>query len=86
MIGIAGCVAQAEGEEIVRRAPVVDLVFGPQSYHRLPDLVKMAQTKKKWLKRIFQLKISLSTYPSQKKRNNDCTWPHIVPDGARRLR
>lgn len=46
MIGIAGCVAQAEGEEIVRRAPVVDLVFGPQSYHRLPDLVKTAQTKK----------------------------------------
>lgn len=46
MIGIAGCVAQAEGEEIVRRAPVVDLVFGPQSYHRLPDLVEQAQTKK----------------------------------------
>jgi len=39
-IGVAGCVAQAEGEEMVRRAPVVDLVFGPQSYHRLPDLLK----------------------------------------------
>jgi len=38
-IGVAGCVAQAEGEEMVRRAPVVDLVFGPQSYHRLPDLL-----------------------------------------------
>ncbi|MCZ4272189.1 tRNA (N6-isopentenyl adenosine(37)-C2)-methylthiotransferase MiaB [Maritalea porphyrae] len=46
MIGIAGCVAQAEGEEIVRRAPVVDLVFGPQSYHRLPELVEQAHTKK----------------------------------------
>jgi tRNA-2-methylthio-N6-dimethylallyladenosine synthase len=42
MIGVAGCVAQAEGEEIVRRAPVVDLVFGPQSYHRLPDLIARA--------------------------------------------
>jgi tRNA-2-methylthio-N6-dimethylallyladenosine synthase len=42
MIGVAGCVAQAEGEEIARRAPVVDLVFGPQTYHRLPDLVKRA--------------------------------------------
>ncbi|MGJ8528706.1 tRNA (N6-isopentenyl adenosine(37)-C2)-methylthiotransferase MiaB [Maritalea sp.] len=42
MIGIAGCVAQAEGEEIVRRAPVVDLVFGPQSYHKLPELVERA--------------------------------------------
>jgi tRNA-2-methylthio-N6-dimethylallyladenosine synthase len=38
-IAVAGCVAQAEGEEIVRRAPAVDLVFGPQSYHRLPDLL-----------------------------------------------
>src|ERR1700751_5553741 len=37
LIAVAGCVAQAEGEEIIRRAPAVDLVFGPQSYHRLPD-------------------------------------------------
>ncbi len=42
MIGVAGCVAQAEGEEIARRAPVVDLVFGPQSYHRLPELLARA--------------------------------------------
>jgi len=42
MIGVAGCVAQAEGEEIVRRSPVVDLVFGPQSYHRLPELIARA--------------------------------------------
>lgn len=46
MIGIAGCVAQAEGEEIVRRAPVVDLVFGPQSYHKLPELVEKAHKTK----------------------------------------
>src|SRR5690606_30172656 len=39
VIAVAGCVAQAEGEEIVRRAPAVDLVFGPQSYHRLPRLL-----------------------------------------------
>ncbi len=39
VIAVAGCVAQAEGDEIVRRAPVVDLVIGPQSYHRLPDLI-----------------------------------------------
>ncbi|WP_404400797.1 tRNA (N6-isopentenyl adenosine(37)-C2)-methylthiotransferase MiaB [Pelagibacterium halotolerans] len=42
LIGVAGCVAQAEGEEIMRRAPAVDLVFGPQSYHRLPELVAKA--------------------------------------------
>ena len=39
VIAVAGCVAQAEGEEIVRREKSVDLVFGPQTYHRLPDLL-----------------------------------------------
>jgi tRNA-2-methylthio-N6-dimethylallyladenosine synthase len=38
-IAVAGCVAQAEGAEIQRRMPVVDLVVGPQAYHRLPDLM-----------------------------------------------
>ena len=38
-VGVAGCVAQAEGEEIVRRMPQVDLVVGPQAYHRLPDML-----------------------------------------------
>jgi len=42
LVAVAGCVAQAEGEEIIRRAPVVDLVIGPQSIHRLPDLVARA--------------------------------------------
>ena len=42
-IGVAGCVAQAEGAEIMARAPVVDLIVGPQSYHRLPDLVARAR-------------------------------------------
>jgi len=45
MIGVTGCVAQAEGEEIVRRAPVVDLVVGPQSYHRLPGLIARARDR-----------------------------------------
>lgn len=39
ILAVAGCVAQAEGDEILRRAPQVDLVFGPQTYHRLPELV-----------------------------------------------
>ncbi len=38
-IAVAGCVAQAEGAEITRRAPFVDMVVGPQTYHRLPELV-----------------------------------------------
>jgi tRNA-2-methylthio-N6-dimethylallyladenosine synthase len=39
MVAVAGCVAQAEGEEIIRRAPVVDVVIGPQTYHRCPALL-----------------------------------------------
>ncbi|MFK7874273.1 MAG: tRNA (N6-isopentenyl adenosine(37)-C2)-methylthiotransferase MiaB [Paracoccaceae bacterium] len=42
-IGVAGCVAQAEGAEIMRRQPAVDLVVGPQSYHRLPQLEAKAR-------------------------------------------
>ena len=42
VIAVAGCVAQAEGEEIIRRQPAVDLVFGPQNYHRLPQLLARA--------------------------------------------
>ena len=43
LIAVAGCVAQAEGAEILRRAPYVDLVFGPQTYHRLPEMVARAE-------------------------------------------
>ncbi len=42
-IAVTGCVAQAEGKEIIARAPQVGLVVGPQSYHRLPDLVRRAR-------------------------------------------
>jgi tRNA-2-methylthio-N6-dimethylallyladenosine synthase len=38
-IAVAGCVAQAEGEEIMRRQPAVDMVVGPQAYHRLPEMI-----------------------------------------------
>ncbi|MCJ8237103.1 tRNA (N6-isopentenyl adenosine(37)-C2)-methylthiotransferase MiaB [Peteryoungia algae] len=43
MIGVAGCVAQAEGEEISRREPAVDVVLGPQTYHRLPQALRKAR-------------------------------------------
>jgi len=38
-VAVAGCVAQAEGAEIMRRAPVVDMVLGPQTYHKLPEMI-----------------------------------------------
>ncbi len=43
VIAVAGCVAQAEGEEIVRRAKAVDVVVGSQNYHRLPDMIARAE-------------------------------------------
>ena len=49
MVAVAGCVAQAEGAEIVARAPYVDLVIGPQSYHRLPDLLFRAKAESRHL-------------------------------------
>jgi tRNA-2-methylthio-N6-dimethylallyladenosine synthase len=49
LVAVVGCVAQAEGAEIVRRAPVVDLVIGPQSYHRLPELLARTRAESRSL-------------------------------------
>jgi tRNA-2-methylthio-N6-dimethylallyladenosine synthase len=46
MIGVGGCVASQEGDGITRRAPFVDLVFGPQTLHRLPEMIEDAQRKR----------------------------------------
>jgi len=54
-IGVAGCVAQAEGEEIMRRQPLVDLVVGPQSYHRLPAMEQAVAAGTKALDTVFPL-------------------------------
>jgi tRNA-2-methylthio-N6-dimethylallyladenosine synthase len=47
MIGVGGCVASQEGEGITRRAPYVDVVFGPQTLHRLPELIETARANNK---------------------------------------
>jgi tRNA-2-methylthio-N6-dimethylallyladenosine synthase len=47
LIAVAGCVAQAEGREIIRRAGVVDLVVGSQNYHRLPEMIARAEQGEK---------------------------------------
>ncbi|MCG8272921.1 tRNA (N6-isopentenyl adenosine(37)-C2)-methylthiotransferase MiaB [Aquamicrobium sp. NLF2-7] len=47
VIGVTGCVAQAEGSEILRRSPAVDLVVGPQTYHRLPDVLAKVRNGEK---------------------------------------
>ncbi len=47
VIAVAGCVAQAEGAEMMRRAPAVDMVFGPQTYHRLPEMLAEVSKQRK---------------------------------------
>ena len=47
VIGVGGCVASQEGEQILRRAPYVDVIFGPQTYHRLPQLIDQVLTERK---------------------------------------
>ena len=48
IIVVAGCTAQAEGEEVFKRAPYVDIVVGPQSYHNIPVLLESVRREKKW--------------------------------------
>jgi tRNA-2-methylthio-N6-dimethylallyladenosine synthase len=67
MIGVAGCVAQAEGDEIVRRAPSVDLVFGPQSYHRLPELIARAHNGAKVVDTDFPEEDKFEHLPAAKR-------------------
>ncbi len=70
-VAVAGCVAQAEGEEIVRRAPLVDLVVGPQSYHRLPALLAEAATG---------TKVVATDFPADDK------FGHLAPASAAAIR
>lgn len=68
MIAVAGCVAQAEGKEISRRAPSVDIVVGPQAYHRLPALIERAKTGKKALDTDMPAASKFDALPTRKKQ------------------
>ena len=66
MIAVAGCVAQAEGAEIVRRQSAVDLVVGPQSYHRLPEMIaKIARSGGQVLETDFPAEDKFDALPAQ---------------------
>jgi tRNA-2-methylthio-N6-dimethylallyladenosine synthase len=60
---VAGCVAQAEGGEIIRRAPVVDVVVGPQSYHHLPQLLTRARRDGRALETEFPVEDKFGSLP-----------------------
>jgi tRNA-2-methylthio-N6-dimethylallyladenosine synthase len=67
IVGVAGCVAQAEGDEIIRRAPVVDLVIGPQTYHRLPDAVRKARAGEKVVETEYAIEDKFERLPKLAK-------------------
>jgi tRNA-2-methylthio-N6-dimethylallyladenosine synthase len=67
MIGVTGCVAQAEGKEILRRAPAVDLVIGPQTYHRLPEALRRAQGGERVVETDYALEDKFEHLPAPEK-------------------
>jgi tRNA-N(6)-(isopentenyl)adenosine-37 thiotransferase enzyme MiaB len=64
MVAVTGCVAQAEGREIVRRAPVVDVVIGPQTYHRLPEALARARNGEKVVETEFPAEDKFEALPA----------------------
>jgi len=68
MIGVAGCVAQAEGREMIARAPAVDFVIGPTTYHRLPDVVARARGGEKVVETEFAVEDKFEHLPRQQAR------------------
>ncbi|TIR71698.1 MAG: tRNA (N6-isopentenyl adenosine(37)-C2)-methylthiotransferase MiaB [Mesorhizobium sp.] len=67
LIGVAGCVAQAEGAEIIRRAPAVDLVIGPQTYHRLPDVLARVRGGEKIVETDYAIEDKFEHLPQPKR-------------------
>jgi len=74
IVAVTGCVAQAEGAEIVARAPVVDLVIGPQSYHRLPQMLANMSAKTK-----HQIE---TTFPEEEKFDHLPARSHLPTRSA----
>lgn len=67
LIGVAGCVAQAEGAEIIRRSPAVDLVIGPQTYHRLPDVLARVRGGEKIVETDYAIEDKFEHLPQPKR-------------------
>ncbi len=67
---VAGCLAQAEGAEILRRQPAVDVVVGPQSYHRLPELLRKAEVRSGVIDTDFPVEDKFSRLPASQPESD----------------
>ncbi|HHI70210.1 MAG TPA: tRNA (N6-isopentenyl adenosine(37)-C2)-methylthiotransferase MiaB, partial [Rhodobacteraceae bacterium] len=81
-IGVAGCVAQAEGPEIIRRQPLVDLVVGPQTYHRLPEMMKQVEAGERALDTDFPDEDKFDHLPKRPKPTRGPTAFLTVQEGC----
>jgi len=81
-IGVAGCVAQAEGKEIMVRQPAVDLVVGPQSYHRLPTMMKTVNKGKRALDTEFPEEDKFDHLPKDLAKRSSPTAFLTVQEGC----
>ncbi|AHM04009.1 tRNA-i(6)A37 methylthiotransferase [Roseibacterium elongatum DSM 19469] len=81
-IGVAGCVAQAEGEEIMHRQPMVDLVVGPQTYHRLPTMMEALARGEKALDTDFPEEDKFAHLPKGRKARRGPTAFLTVQEGC----
>ena len=68
LMAVAGCVAQAEGDFILERAPVIDMVFGPQTYHELPEMVLKANGNERVVNTEFPTISKFDNFPEQQNQ------------------
>ena len=77
-IAVAGCVAQAEGEEIIRRQPAVDLVLGPQSYHKLPEMIaRVSREIGERLETDFDVEEKFDALPKQREADGPTAFVSV---------
>ena len=81
-IGVAGCLAQAEGEEIIRRQPLVDLVVGPQTYHQLPAILKTVGNGQKSVAIDFPVENKFDYFKATRKRHHGVAAFLTVQEGC----
>ncbi|MGE3770707.1 MAG: tRNA (N6-isopentenyl adenosine(37)-C2)-methylthiotransferase MiaB [Bdellovibrionales bacterium] len=76
-LAVAGCVAQAEGEEITRRAPYVKMVFGPQTYHLLPEMLAQAEGNNRVINTDFPVESKFDLLPEPQAANGPAAFVSI---------